>query len=278
MKKIGLIGIIVLLIVLFFHFDLDQFLTLEFIKSKQQQVDQFYSENRILTIVGFFFAYVVVTGASLPGAAIMTLTAGAVFGLITGLIIVSFASTIGASLAFVVSRYLFRESIQTRFGSSLKSINDGIAKDGAFYLFALRLVPAFPFFVINLVMGLTSIKLKTFYWVSQLGMLAGTIVYVNAGTQLAQIESTSGILSAELILSFVLLALLPFIGKKIVSVFNARKALKGFKKPDHFDTESSKALYRIVRLNFFDDLSNAFHDIGKIELGLGLFYSKFLAA
>ena len=236
MKKVGLIGIIAVLIVLFFQFDLDQFLTLEYIKSQQQQVDAFYAENRALTIVGFFLAYIVVTGASLPGAAILTLAAGAIFGLLVGLIIVSFASTIGASLAFVVSRYLFRESIQKRFGSSLKSINDGVAKDGAFYLFALRLVPAFPFFVINLVMGLTTIKLKTFYWVSQLGMLAGTIVYVNAGTQLAQIESASGILSPELILSFVLLALLPFIGKKIVSIVNSRKALKGFKKPDHFDT------------------------------------------
>lgn len=236
MKKIGLVAIIGVVVVLFFHFDLDQFLTLEYIKSQQMQVDEFYTENRILTIVGFFLLYIIVTGASLPGAAILTLAGGAIFGLVTGLIIISFASTIGASLAFLVSRYLFRDSIQTRFGGSLKSINDGIAKDGAFYLFALRLVPAFPFFVINLVMGLTSIKLKTFYWVSQAGMLAGTIVYVNAGTQLAQIESAAGILSPGLILSFVLLALLPFIGKKIVAILNARKALKAFTKPDHFDT------------------------------------------
>ena len=236
MKKIGLVAIIGVVVVLFFHFDLDQFLTLEYIKSQQQQVDAFYAENKALTVAGFFLLYVVVTGASLPGAAILTLAGGAIFGLVTGLIIISFASSIGASLAFLVSRYLFRDSIQNRFGGSLKSINDGIAKDGAFYLFALRLVPAFPFFVINLVMGLTTIKLKTFYWVSQAGMLAGTIVYVNAGTQLAQIESPAGILSPGLILSFVLLALLPFIGKKIVAILNARKALKDFKKPDHFDT------------------------------------------
>ena len=236
MKKIGLVAIIGVVVVLFFHFDLDQLLTLEYIKSQQQQVDTFYTENRALTVAGFFLLYIVVTGASLPGAAILTLAGGAIFGLMTGLIIISFASTIGASLAFLVSRYLFRDSIQKRFGGSLKSINDGIAKDGAFYLFALRLVPAFPFFVINLVMGLTTIKLKTFYWVSQAGMLAGTIVFVNAGTQLAQIESAAGILSPGLILSFVLLALLPFIGKRIVAILNARKALKDFKKPDHFDT------------------------------------------
>ena len=148
----------------------------------------------------------------------------------------SFASTIGASLAFLVSRYLFRDMVQARFGGSLKSINDGIEKDGAFYLFALRLVPAFPFFVINLVMGLSSIRLWTYYWVSQVGMLAGTMVFVNAGTQLAQIESASGIFSAEIISSFVLLALLPFIGKKIVSMVRNHKALAGFKKPAQFDT------------------------------------------
>ncbi len=236
MKKIGLIGVVGAIIVLFFYFDLGQYLTLEYIKTQQQQIDAFYAENSVLAIVGFFIIYVLVTAASLPGAAILTLAAGAIFGLITGLVLVSFASSIGASLAFLVSRYLFQESIQNKFGSSLKSINDGIAKDGAFYLFALRLVPAFPFFVINLVMGLTPIKLKTFYWVSQLGMLAGTIVYVNAGTQLAQIDSPAGILSPGLILSFVLLALLPFLGKKVVAILNARKALAGFKKPDHFDT------------------------------------------
>ena len=236
MKKVGLIGVVAAIIVLFFYFDLGQFLTLDYIKSQQAQIDSFYAENVGLTIAGFFLVYIVVTAASLPGAAILTLAAGAIFGLLTGLIIVSFASSIGASLAFLVSRYLFQSSIQKKFGNSLKSINDGVAKDGAFYLFALRLVPAFPFFVINLVMGLTPIKLKTFYWVSQVGMLAGTIVYVNAGTQLAQIESASGILSPGLILSFVLLAMLPFIGRKIVASINARKALAGFKKPANFDT------------------------------------------
>ena len=236
MKKTGLAGVILAIIILFFYLDLGQYLTIDYIKAQQQQIDQFYSENRVLTIIGFFLIYILVTGASLPGAAILTLAGGAIFGLLTGLIIISFASSIGASMAFLVSRYLFRDTFQQRFSTSLKSINEGITRDGAFYLFALRLVPAFPFFVINLVMGLTPIKLKTFYWVSQVGMLAGTFVYVNAGTQLAQIDSASGILSPTLLISFVLLGLLPLIGKKIVVVLNARKALAGFKKPDHFDT------------------------------------------
>jgi dihydrolipoamide dehydrogenase len=180
--------------------------------------------------------YVVVTGASLPGAAVLTLAGGAIFGLVTGVILISFASTIGASIAFLVSRYLFRDSVQSRFGSSLKSINEGIDKDGPFYLFALRLVPAFPFFVINLVMGLTRLRLWTFFWVSQLGMFAGTVVYVNAGTQLAQIESASGIFNTGIVLSFLLLAMLPFIGRKIVAVIASGKALQGFDKPAQFDT------------------------------------------
>lgn len=236
MKKIILLGLLGVLVLIFFHFDLEQYLTLEYVKSQQQIIDQYYAENRVLTLVGFFLLYVVITGASLPGAAVLTLTGGAIFGLATGLILVSFASTIGASIAFLVSRYLFRDAVQTRFGNSLKAINDGIDKDGPFYLFALRLVPAFPFFVINLVMGLTSLRLWTFFWVSQLGMFAGTVVYVNAGTRLAQIESASGIFSVEILLSFLLLAMLPFIGKKIVALMTNRKALQGFVKPDQFDT------------------------------------------
>jgi len=236
MKKVSLVGIIFTILVIFFAFDLGQFLTLEYIKGQQHQIDALYAENKFLTLASFFLIYILVTGASLPGATILTLAAGAVFGLLNALILVSFASSIGASLAFVISRYLFRETVEARFGSSLKAINDGIEKDGAFYLFALRLVPAFPFFVINLVMGLTPIKLKTFYWVSQLGMFAGTIVYVNAGTQLGQINSAAEILSAELIISFVLLAMLPFVGRVIVNQLKYRKALAGFVKPSKFDT------------------------------------------
>ncbi len=235
-KKLVLVGIIAAIVTLFFTFDLGQYLTLEFIKAQQEQVETLYAENRLATLLIFFIVYVLVTGASLPGAAVMSLAAGAIFGLLTGVILISFASTIGASIAFMISRYLFRDTVEARFGSSLKSINAGIARDGAFYLFALRLVPAFPFFVINLVMGLTKIKLTTFYWVSQLGMFAGTIVYINAGTQLARINSASEIFSPGIIVSFVLLALLPFVGRKLVTILKNRKALSGFDKPASFDT------------------------------------------
>lgn len=236
MKKLIILGLLVTAIILFQVFDLGQFLTLEYIKSQQQALHDYYQQNRLISILGFFFFYVLITGASLPGAAIMTLAAGAIFGLVMGVIIVSFASSVGATLAFMVSRYVLRDTVQNKFGNNLKTINEGIEKDGAFYLFALRLVPAFPFFVINLLMGLTRFKTLTFYWVSQVGMLAGTIVYVNAGTQLAQIESVSGILSPSLILSFVLLAMLPFIGRKIVGVIKNNKVLKDYAKPVHFDT------------------------------------------
>ena len=236
MKKLGLIGLVALIVVVFIALDLGQYLTLEYIKSQQGHIEAFYAENQLLALASFFLLYIVVTGVSLPGAAILTLVAGAVFGFVAALILVSFASTIGASLAFLVSRYLFRDMVQAQFGGSLKSINDGIEKDGAFYLFALRLVPAFPFFIINLVMGLSSIRLWTYYWVSQIGMFAGTMVYVNAGTQLGQIDSATGIFSVEIISSFVLLAMLPFIGKLILAVLKNRKALAGFKKPAHFDT------------------------------------------
>ena len=236
MKKIILLGLLAAVALLFFQLDLEQYLTLEYVKSQQDIIDQYYRENRALTLIGFFLAYVVITGVSLPGAAVMTLAAGAIFGLFTGLILVSFASTIGASIAFLVSRYLFRDMVESRFSASLKSINAGIERDGPFYLFALRLVPAFPFFVINLVMGLTSLRLWTFFWVSQVGMFAGTVVYVNAGTQLGNIESANEIFSTGILLSFLLLAMLPFIGRKIVSMLAARKALEGFSKPDEFDT------------------------------------------
>ncbi|MBT6704167.1 MAG: FAD-dependent oxidoreductase [Gammaproteobacteria bacterium] len=236
MKKLIILGLFVSIIASFLVFDLGQYFTLDFIKSQQTSLQEFYQQNTALTILGFLGIYIVVTGASLPGAAIMTLAGGAIFGLFTGVIIVSFASSIGATLAFLVSRYLLRDSVQKKFDNNLKSINQGIDKDGAFYLFALRLVPAFPFFVINMVMGLTRLKTFTFYWASQLGMLAGTIVYVNAGTQLAQIESASGILSLDLILSFVLLATLPFIGRKVVSIIKSNKALKVYPKPAKFDT------------------------------------------
>ena len=235
-KKLILIGLVAVIALIFSAFDLGQYLTLEYIKSQQEQLHSYYSNHRFATLAIFFLIYVLVTGVSLPGATVMTLAAGGVFGLLTGVILISFASTIGASIAFMISRYLFRDSVEGRFSKSLQVINAGIERDGPFYLFALRLVPAFPFFVINLVMALTKIKLGTFYWVSQLGMLAGTVVYVNAGTQLAQIETAAGIFSPGIILSFVLLALLPFAGRKLVSLMKNRKALAAYDKPGSFDT------------------------------------------
>ena len=169
-EKIILLVSLLVVVALFFALDLGQYLTLDYIKSQQQAIDRFYGENRALTLAAYFLLYVVITGASLPGAAALTLAGGAVFGLLTGVVLISFASSIGASIAFLLSRYLFRDAVQSRFGNALDKINRGIDKDGPFYLFALRLVPAFPFFVINLAMGLTRLKLWTFYWVSQLGI------------------------------------------------------------------------------------------------------------
>ena len=234
-KKIILITLLGLLISAFFVFDLNQYLSLEYIKSQQANIDTFYHENVALTVAIYFAIYVAVTALSLPGAAVMTLVGGAIFGLLWGTIVISFASSIGATLAFLVARFILRDSVQEKFGDKLKAINAGVEKDGAFYLFTLRLIPAFPFFVINLVMALTPLKTWTYYWVSQLGMLAGTIVYVNAGTQIAGLESLKGILSPALLGSFILLGIFPLIAKKLVATIKARKILKGYPKPKKFD-------------------------------------------
>ena len=235
MKKAILLAMIGALIVGFFWFDLDQLLTLEGLKSGLAQFDDWRQSRPLLVGGVFLLLYVAVTALSLPGAAVMTLAAGALFGLLWGTIIVSFASSIGATLAFLVSRYLLRDTVQTRFGERLKPINAGIQKEGAFYLFTLRLVPVFPFFLINLLMGLTPIRAATFYWISQVGMLAGTLVYVNAGTQLAQIDSLSGILSPALLMSFALLGVFPLIAKKVLAVIKARRVYAQYKKPSRFD-------------------------------------------
>lgn len=216
--------VIVALIAAYFAFDLGRFANLGYLKSQQAAIEAFRAEQPLLLAGLFFLIYVAVTALSLPGAAIMTLAVGAVLGLWWGTLLVSFASSIGATLAFLVSRYLLRDWVQGRFGDKLKAINAGIEREGGFYLFSLRLVPAFPFFVINLVMGLTPLRTPTFYWVSQLGMLAGTVVYVNAGTQLANIESLSGILSPGLIGSFVLLGVFPLIARKLLGGLRARRA------------------------------------------------------
>jgi pyruvate/2-oxoglutarate dehydrogenase complex dihydrolipoamide dehydrogenase (E3) component/uncharacterized membrane protein YdjX (TVP38/TMEM64 family) len=233
--KLLLIVLIAALIAAFLVFDLGQYFSLPYLKSQQADIEELYRANALQTVAAFFLVYVAVTGLSLPGATILTLAAGAIFGLVWGTVIVSFASSIGATLAFLTSRFALRDMVQARFGDKLKAINTGIEKDGAFYLFTLRLVPAFPFFVINLVMGLTSIRTRTFYWVSQLGMFAGTIVYVNAGTQIAQIESAAGILSPALIASFTLLGIFPLIARKIVAVTKARKVYSRFTRPRKFD-------------------------------------------
>ncbi|NOY63169.1 MAG: FAD-dependent oxidoreductase [Gammaproteobacteria bacterium] len=233
--KILLVATIAVLLGAFFVFDLGQYFSLEYFKSQQQAINAYYEANPGYAALIFFLLYVLVTGLSLPGAAIMTLAGGAIFGLLVGTVLVSFASTLGATLAFLVSRFLLRDSVQGRFGDRLKTVNEGVKKDGAFYLFTLRLVPVIPFFVINLVMGLTPIRTVTFFVVSQVGMLLGTIVFINAGTQIAQIDSLSGILSPGLIFSFVLLGLFPLIAKKAVAVIKARKVLKPYTKPEKFD-------------------------------------------
>ncbi|MAM87758.1 MAG: pyridine nucleotide-disulfide oxidoreductase [unclassified Hahellaceae] len=234
-RNIVIIAVIAALIGSFFIFDLGQYLTLDALSARQDALIDYYRDNTLAMLAGFFAVYVVVTALSIPGAAILTLAAGAIFGLWTGLVLVSFASSIGATIAFLISRLLLKDWVQKKFGRRLQTINKGVEKDGAFYLFSLRLVPAFPFFVINLVMGLTPIKTRTFYWVSQLGMLPGTAVYVNAGTQLASIESTSDILSPALIGSFLLLAIFPFIARFIVDFVKNRKMLSQYDKPGSFD-------------------------------------------
>ena len=223
MKKALLVLILVGAIAAYFLFDLGQYLSLESFKARQAEIVAAKNANPLLYIAGFFLLYVAVTGLSIPGAAIMSLVAGALFGLVLGTVIVSFASTIGATLAFLSSRYLLRDWVQGKFGERLRAIDNGLAKDGAFYLFTLRLIPVFPFFVINLLMGLTRIKIWTFFWVSQLGMLAATIVFVNAGTQISQIESTSGLLSPTLIGSFIALALFPWAAKALIGFVNRRR-------------------------------------------------------
>jgi len=217
--RLYLLIIITLLIGTFYYFDLHQLLTLNNLKSQQETIVAYRNEHPILLTAIYALVYIAVTGLSLPGATILTLGGGAVFGLLWGTLLVSFASSIGATLAFLAARFLFRDTVNAKFGHQLKEIDAGVARDGAFYLFTVRLVPLIPFFIINLLMGLTVIKTRTFYWVSQVGMLAGTVVYVNAGTQLAKIESLSGILSPALVGSFALLGVFPFIAKKIVEYF-----------------------------------------------------------
>lgn len=234
-NKVLIAAIIVALVLAFFALDLGRYFSIGYFKSQQAAIDAFYTEHPLRTVAMFFVVYVAVTGLSLPGAAIMTLAAGAIFGLTWGTVIVSFASSLGATLAFLTSRFVLRGLVLEKFGDRFRAIAAGIERDGAFYLFTLRLVPVFPFFAINLAMGLTPIRTWTFYWVSQVGMLAGTIVYVNAGTAIARIESLHGILSPGLIISFTLLGLFPLLAKWILARLRARKVYAKWQRPKRFD-------------------------------------------
>jgi len=230
-KKIILAAVIASAIILFFVFDLGQYLNLEYLRQSRESFQELYAENMIMVLGGFFLIYITVTALSLPGAAVMTLAAGALFGFWTGIVIVSFASSIGATLACAVARYLFRDWTRDKLGKWYHKINSGIEQEGAFYLFTMRLIPAIPFFAINLGMALTGMRLWTFYWVSQLGMLAGTAVFVNAGNQLGQVSKVGDILSPGLIISFVILGIFPLAVKKTVNFI--RKATgKGEIKAD----------------------------------------------
>ena len=237
MQRSRLLVLVVLatLIAAFFALGGHRYLSFEYLKSQLAAAQGYYQSNRFEVVAGYFVLYVVVTGLSLPGAVPMTLIGGAIFGLLWGTVLVSFASSLGATLAFLASRFILRDWVQQRFDRHLRAVNEGIAKDGGFYLFTLRLIPAIPFFAINLAMGLTPIRAWRFYWVSQLGMLAGTLVYVNAGTQLAAIESASGILSPGLIGAFLLLGFFPLIAKWILDRVRARRVYARWQKPARFD-------------------------------------------
>ncbi len=234
-RKVALIALVLVLLAGFFVFDIGQSLNLDALKAQQAALDAQVQAHPWVAGSVFFIVYVLVTALSLPGAALMTLVGGALFGLLGGTLLASFASTLGATLAMLLSRYLLREWVQTRFQQRLAKIDQGVEREGASYLFALRLVPVFPFFLINLAMGLTRLPVRTFWWVSQLGMLPGTLVYVNAGRELGQLESLGGILSPGLIGAFALLGLLPFLSRKALDGFKARKVYAGWDKPRHFD-------------------------------------------
>mgnify|MGYP003947522657 FL=1 len=234
-QRLALVALVILLAWAFFAWGGPQWLTLEGLKTGLDQFAAWKNASPVLLGLVFGAAYVLVTALSLPGAVIMTLAAGAIFGLFWGTVIASFASTLGATLAFWSARYLLRDWVQARFGDRLKPINEGMARDGAFYLFTLRLVPVFPFFLINLLMGLVPIRSLTFYGVSQVGMLAGTLVYVNAGTQLAQINSLAGIVSPGVMLSFVLLGVFPLVAKAALGWLQRRRVYARWTRPRSYD-------------------------------------------
>ncbi len=224
MIRLGLVLAVVTAITGFFVFDLQQYLSLAQLKSQRDALASYAQMRPVMTIGIYFIAYVVMAAFSLPGAAIMTIAGGAVFGLATGTVVVSFASSAGATLAFLAARFIFRDSVQRHFKDRLQRLNDGVQRDGGFYLLTLRLVPVFPFFVINLVAALTPLRTWTFYWVSQIGMLPATLVYVNAGTELGKVSAPGDILSLPLLGALVLLALLPLLMRRVLGWLQSRVA------------------------------------------------------
>lgn len=233
--KIALIALLAIAVLSYITLDIDQYLTLEYAQSQLSDIQQFKNENFALTAFIYFAGYVIATSLSIPGALMITLLGGAIFGVFWGTILVSFASSIGATLAFLVSRYLLRDWVERRFGSYMAPINKGIERDGNFYLFSIRMVPLFPFFVVNLLMGLTAIRTLSFYWVSQLGMFTSTVIYLNAGSELSQISSLSGLVSAPVLFSLVLLGIFPLFARLFLNSLQRKKTLRNFEKPKHFD-------------------------------------------
>ena len=216
-KKLLLATLIAIVPILLILFDMHHYFTLEYLKSSKDKLNVYYQDNPLVVLGTYFVIYLASAAFSLPSAAVLSLAGGALFGLAAGTLVVSFASTIGATLAMLIARVLLRDWVQNRFASQMRTINSGMIKEGAFYLFTLRLLPAAPFFVINLVMGLTPLRTVTFFWVSQLGMLPATLIYVNAGSELGKIQSIDDILSPKLIISFVLLGIFPLLVKKILT-------------------------------------------------------------
>ena len=233
--RLLLLALFIAAVVAFFVLDLGQYFSLANLREQREQLRALTEDHLLLILAGYMLVYILMAAMSVPGAAVLTIAGGALFGVVLGTVAVSFASTIGATLVFLAARFLFRDAIQNRFGQRLKTVNEGVARDGAFYLLALRLVPAFPFWMINLIMALTPIRTWTYFWVSQVGMLPATVVYVNAGTQLAQVESTSDILSPALIGAFVLLGLLPLVLRWVLRLISTRKVYRGWRKPKRFD-------------------------------------------
>ncbi len=231
--RVALFAVLVIGILTAVYFG-QNYISFEKIQESRDQISSSYENNRILFITGYFLLYILSVVFAMPGAAILTMLAGAVFGLVMGVVIVSFASSIGALLSFLAARYLFRGWVEAKFGEKLQTIHQGLEREGAFYLFTMRLIPIFPYFIINPVFGLTRIRAWTFYWVSQVGMFAGTVVFVNAGTQLAQIDSARDVVSFRLLGSFALIGIFPLVVKKLIH------QLRHAKGPEKNPTESSE--------------------------------------